>query len=93
MPRFHFNVRDAFGAVRDPDGLDLPHIEAAREEAIKGARAMIAEEVLRGRLDLKGVVEVTDSTGAVLLTLPFGEAVGLRRTACSRLIIDFPRGN
>lgn len=80
MPRYHFNLHNGLGSVPDEQGRELPDLEAARDEALKAARSIIADEVLQGRLDLSGRLEVTDSVGVLLVTLSFGEAVGADRT-------------
>ena len=90
MPRFYFHVRDASGETQDWEGIDLPHIDAAREKAISGAREIITEQVLKGVLDLTGSVGVINEAGATLLTVRFDEAVEQRRTArSSRLVIFY----
>ena len=34
MPRYFFDTDDGDQSLRDEDGLDLPHVEAAREAAL-----------------------------------------------------------
>lgn len=75
MPRYHFNLHNSIGFVADEEGRDLPDLETAHEEALKGARSIIAEEVLGGRLDLRGRVDVTDGAGKPLFSLDFADAV------------------
>jgi hypothetical protein len=75
MPRYHFNLYNSVGFVPDEEGRELPDVETAREEALKGARAIIADDVLQGRLDLKGRLEVLDEDGVLVLAIPFTEAV------------------
>jgi hypothetical protein len=75
VPRFHLHVHDRSGLVRDVEGQDLPGLDAARAQAMRSARAIMAEDVRQGCLDLRGRVEVAGSDGAVLLTLRFGEAI------------------
>jgi uncharacterized protein DUF6894 len=75
MPRYHFHLYNSIGSVPDEDGRELPDLETARAEAVKGARAIIADEVLNGRLDLEARIEVKNEAGAVLFTLTFAEAV------------------
>jgi hypothetical protein len=47
MPRYYFHVYDDYTAL-DEDGIDLPDVEAARREALVGARALAAEQVVKG---------------------------------------------
>jgi Domain of unknown function (DUF6894) len=48
MPHYYLHIRDGTELVEDPDGTDLPDLEAARQEALEGAREMLAAWV-RGR--------------------------------------------
>lgn len=57
--------------LEDPDGVDLPEINAARDYAIAGARPILAAEIVGGRLPLNERIEVTDESGASLLTVAF----------------------
>ena len=75
MARYFFNLHNGIGFVRDDEGRELPGLEAARFEAIRGARALIADEVLKGRLDLAGRLDVLGEDGEILLTILFSEAV------------------
>ncbi|HEU0134705.1 MAG TPA: hypothetical protein VFR28_07765 [Allosphingosinicella sp.] len=74
MPRFFFHVFDDLES-RDDEGIDLPDSEAARGAALAGARAMMCDQVAKGRLSLHHRIEVEDQEGAVILTLPFRDAV------------------
>lgn len=65
MPRYYFNLRDGDELIPDHEGIELPTIENARNEAIRGladcARDAICD-VSRGDL----VIEVVDSLRNVL---------------------------
>ena len=58
MSRYHFNIHNGLGFVEDEEGRELGAPAEARIEALKGARSIIADEVLQGRLDLRGRLEV-----------------------------------
>ncbi len=79
MPRYRFNVDNSIGFVADEEGRELPDLAAARAEALKGVRSILAEDVLNGRLDLKGRLEVTDEAGEILATIGFADAVDISR--------------
>ena len=79
MPRYFFHVRNGIGDAEDEEGRELPSVEAARREAIKGVRSIISDEVKQGLIDLRGEITVTDEDGAALIRLGFEEAVELRR--------------
>ncbi len=48
MPRFFFHARDGDQRIDDPEGTDLPDLDAARAEAVVGAREIAAERIKRG---------------------------------------------
>jgi len=73
MPRYYFHVYDDDTAL-DDEGLDLPDLEAARREALAGARSLAAEQVIMGKLTLHHRIEVEDEARRPVLTLPFGSA-------------------
>ena len=79
MPRYFFHVRNGIGDAEDEEGRELPSVEAARRDAIKGVRSIISDEVKQGLIDLRGEITVTDEDGAALIRLGFEEAVELRR--------------
>ena len=79
MPRYHFNIDNGIGFVADEEGRELPDLETARAEGFRGIRSILAEDVLHGRIDLAGRLEVIDEAGVLLLTIPFADAVDVSR--------------
>jgi hypothetical protein len=77
VPRFYFHVCNGTGFVQDEEGQELPDLEAARAEAIRSARSIMASDVQRGMLDLSSFIEIEDSGHQLVHTLGFGEAVDL----------------
>ena len=75
MPHYHFNLHNSLGLILDEEGRELPDLEAARDEAIKGVRSILAGEVLEGQVDLRGRLEITDEGRKTVLVLAFAEAV------------------
>jgi hypothetical protein len=73
MPRYHFNVHNDIEA-RDEEGQELPDLEAARREAIRGVRSLAAEQVQEGRLNFDHSVEVVEG-GQTVFTVTFREAI------------------
>ena len=71
MPRFHFHIRSATGAlVRDEAGMYLPDIDAARAEARSVAEEFIAEHQ-RGGHDYSGArFEIVSADGQQRITVP-----------------------
>lgn len=75
MPRFYLHVCNGTGFVPDEEGQDLPDLEAARMEAVRSARSIMASDVQRGILDLSSFIEIEDEGHQLLLTLGFQDAV------------------
>jgi len=77
MARYYLNIRNG-GYSEDPEGQELPDLDAARAEAIDGVRSLLSEDARQGQLDLAAAIEITDGDGRLLLIVPFSEAVDLR---------------
>jgi hypothetical protein len=76
MPRFYFNIHRRGRAIADFEGVELPDIDAAIEEAQAAAREMIAEGVKANRpLVLGYAFEIADEAGTVLRTVKFTESL------------------
>ena len=60
MPRYYFNLRDGDELIPDDEGIELPAIENARKEAIRGLADCARDAIYDlSRGDL--VIEVVDS--------------------------------
>ncbi len=79
MPRYYFHVCDGAGFCEDPEGRDFPSSEAARAEAVRAAREMMAAELADGTLSLASFIEVEDEVRRHLFTVTFEDAVEIRR--------------
>jgi hypothetical protein len=77
VPRFYFHVYDDVIA-QDEEGMELPNLAAARLNAIRGARDLIAEQVRHGHFVLSHWIDVVDEQGEKVLTVTFREAVDIR---------------
>lgn len=78
MSRYFFHIRNGFGDAEDEEGRDLPGLDAVRDEALKGVRSLLSEEVLAGVVDLRGRLDVVDGDGRTVLTMPFAEALTIK---------------
>ena len=75
MPRFHFHLYNAVTA-RDDEGRELTDLMAAKLEAIRSARHLIADDVVaRGEVTLSHRIEVEDEGGALVITVRFGDVL------------------
>jgi hypothetical protein len=76
MPRFYFHVFNHVVAM-DEEGTELPDLEAAREQALEGARELVCESIHKGELNLDHRIEVTGEAGEKLLTISYRDAFTL----------------
>lgn len=74
MPRYYLHVRDGVDQMLDPDGSDLPDLDAAISSAIAGARDLLAAGMKTGVLDLRYRMDIENSDGEILHTIPFADA-------------------
>jgi len=72
---FYFNVRSEESFDVDEEGIDLPSLEAARCEATKSAREMVAELILYDQRIDGMQFEITDGKGNLLGTVPFRDVI------------------
>ena len=75
MPLYFFHICDGDGMTEDEEGRELAGVDAARAEAIRGARSLMAGDVQNGLLNLGSFIDVEDAEGKPLFTLHFSEAV------------------
>jgi hypothetical protein len=64
MNRYYFDIRDADARFQDQDGVELPDLEAAETEAIRGLIG-IAKDSLDRQQMRKIAIEVRDGEGPV----------------------------
>jgi hypothetical protein len=79
MPRYFLHLQypsPEDGFARDNEGDELEDASALRQHVLDTARDLMAGARLKAIPDwLRCSFEVTDEAGAVVLTLPFSEAV------------------
>jgi hypothetical protein len=63
LPRYFLHVDEL---DTDPEGTELPDIEAARREAMLAAREMLAEWILHGIEAVPTRIVITDEKGTIL---------------------------
>jgi predicted O-methyltransferase YrrM len=77
MPRYFLHIRDGDELIPDEEGSDLPDLDAAREEAIQGARDILAEKIRTGDPLDGEKIEICDAQGHVLAVIPFRSMINL----------------
>ena len=75
MPLYYFHIRHRNELEVDPDGTELPDLDAALTEALLVARELTAE--IPG-YDGSPVIEGADEGGRTVLTVPFCAALRLK---------------
>lgn len=70
MPKFFFHIRDGGDLVLDEQGIDLQDVEATFSEARASARDLALQKAKAGVWSTGKAVELTDSHGKVLLSVP-----------------------
>ena len=77
MPRYFFHVRDGEAVQADPNGMDLPNLEAARKAAVERAYATWSARPPDPDHNAQ-VFEVANDAGETVLKVPFSEAFAER---------------
>ena len=77
MPRYYFHVCNGNGFLQDEEGQELADLDAARAEAVRNARSIMASDVQRGMLDLSSFIEIEDEEHRLVHTLGFEDALDL----------------
>jgi hypothetical protein len=74
MPVFFFNFWDHKTYVPDPKGIELPNLNAVREEALKSVRHLIDDGLAKGDDRSGWKFDIKDGADHTVLTVPFTEA-------------------
>ncbi len=77
MPSFYFHIRVGGHLFEDPDGSDLPDLEAARAEALAAVRGAVVEQIKTGKAVGGQSFEIMDAAGRVLATVTYRDAFRL----------------
>lgn len=72
MPRYFLHIDEL---DTDPDGTELPDLEAARREAVLSAREMLAEWIILGADDIPTRIVITDEEGSILSVVHFRDVL------------------
>ena len=77
MPRFFMHLRDGTDEMLDPEGVELPDIEAARTKVLAAARDVLAGDVRHGLIDLRYRIDAEDEAGRLVYSLAFKHAFSI----------------
>lgn len=70
MPKYYFHIRHCGEVIPDEEGIFLPTLDAAREEARNRSNDLVAAEMAGGKCVDADIIEVTTVAGRVLESLP-----------------------
>lgn len=79
MAKYFFHLRDGRDVLLDPEGRDIAEAATIPALALRDARSMISQDVLKGRIDLQQWIEVIDEAGQIIHRLDFRDAVIIDR--------------
>jgi hypothetical protein len=75
MPRFYFHLSN-HTETPDREGLELPDVDTAEQQAIDEARALIGADVRQhGRITLTHRIIIADEAGNVVRTVSYADAI------------------
>jgi hypothetical protein len=74
MLRLHFHLHNGVDKLLDERGSDMP-LETVVRRALIEARAIIADDVLSGLINLAQRIDVEDADGNVIHSIAFVDAV------------------
>jgi hypothetical protein len=78
-PCYYFDLHNDLDAL-DPEGRQLPSLDAAKADAVREAHTMMQVSVEEtGRIDLRHHIDVRDEYGAIVYVLHFEDAVTVQR--------------
>jgi hypothetical protein len=77
MPRFYFHIRDGDWLIADPEGGDLPDLDAAWAVAAAALRRAAAVAHGAAKAASGRRFEIVDGAGRVLATVAFWDVFGL----------------
>ena len=74
MALYFFHLCDGSDRLLDVEGQELPDLDAAKAFALLCARDTLSHDIREGRLNLRVRLDVADTAGAIVHTLPLEEA-------------------
>ena len=75
MAQYFFHLRDGHDVVIDAEGQSIDQPSEVALYALKEARAMVSQDALGGKINLKQYIEVRDESGKLVHQLAFRDAV------------------
>jgi hypothetical protein len=77
MPLYFFHLNECGTVIADPEGSDLPDLDAARKQAEMEARQIMSAEIRQGMLCLGCCIVIHDADDVEVARMPFRDAVSI----------------
>ena len=77
MAIYYFNLHECGTPLLAEEGVEFPDLEAAREEAVRAARDVMASEMKEGRLCLSCCIMIEDAERVEIARVDFRDAVAI----------------
>ena len=77
MPHYFFHIRAEGHLIPDEEGLILPDLAGARQEAVCSIRDLMADAGFEVGVSWDEKIEVADASGATVLSVPFFKGAAL----------------
>jgi hypothetical protein len=77
MPRYYFHIRDHDGLRKDPEGAEFATVEQAHEEAVRSARELLGQRIVRGEIIDGDAFELTTDDGTIVGIVKFKDLLRL----------------
>lgn len=81
MALFFFQLRDSVDQFLDPDGLECASALVVATTALEAARDIIGNDAKAGEIDMRCRIDVEDTSGEIVHSLAFEDAVTIKRAA------------
>ena len=78
MASFYFDRPERGPTFEDHTGIEPADLDAARQEAVRSARAVVGAEAPGGELCVGCRVDVVNMAGAIIATVPVRDVVRIR---------------
>jgi hypothetical protein len=72
---FYFDFKERVKLFEDKEGLELPSLDAARQEARKTARELLAEAIKAAKAQVPEALVIADQDGRTLEVLPLASVL------------------
>ena len=77
MPRYYFHLLNGSPCI-DEEGLELPDLGAAQRAGVEGARSILSDEVIHGKLPLREMIKITNASNEAVATVQFRDVVEIQ---------------